>query len=206
MRRLFLLLTLVPFSLANEPLNLPENVEMKATVQGYQIETVIDVISVYTGSIDGQENLKSLTENGYACQPALSQLWRCARHLDKPKHELTKIESRLESEVAELGALKTGKLKTAPALTHESSAYTEWVVEQKLTIGGVNYPKYRIRRLNGLDVDKILPGDSGSSRIEFLFDGTTLKQWVEFGISAPSGFTRYGNLVPYQTLHQAKSN
>lgn len=182
---------------AIEPTYMPLDSVFRPTGQNVETMVVLDSIRVYTGTQAGKDLIGKLKSNGYACQPALSQLWRCTRHLSNWNHDTTKVQKRILERVAQLPDISFGKVWSEPEQTHESEAYNEWEMRQKVKVGEYSSDYFRFRSLAGTSYLKLLPGQQGSKE-EYLWNGEKLSRVIEFSMSHKEGYTRYLFEIPYQ--------
>lgn len=180
-----------------QPSYMPPDSIFRPTGQNVKTMVVLDSIRVYTGTQDGKDAISKLKANGYACKSALSQLWRCTRHLSNWNHNAADVQKRILKEVSELPDISFGKIWNEPQQTHESQAYNEWEMSQKIAAGDYSSEYYRLRLLSGVSYLKLLPGQQGFKE-EYLWDGEVLSRVVQFSLSHNDGYTRYIFEIPYQ--------
>jgi hypothetical protein len=176
---------------ADSPDTVPEGSTYTPIAKEATVEQVLDVIRVYSASQYGKAYLEKLRGAGYACRPVMSSLWRCSKHLSSINNDEDEVKRRIQTQVSKLSVVSFGILRGKASLTHESDAYNEWEIPQKISLGeNLKADYYRLRHLQGTEYLKLLPGKQGKGK-EYIWNGRKLFKILNFAISNKEGFTRY---------------
>lgn len=192
----FLFLAVVGLISAIEPNYFDENTRLLPIKENVRNIMILDSIKVYTGNQAGRDRVIELKDKGYVCKPVLSKLWRCTNHLDQINHKESEVKQSLERKITQLKSVQFGKQWSEISKTHESYAYDEWEMRQKIIIGDTKLDYYRFRHLRDTDYLKLVPGREGFVG-EYLWSNEGLSQIIEFSMSHTEGYTRYVMQVPF---------
>ena len=108
----------------------------------------------------------------------------------------SEVKQSLERKITQLKSVQFGKQWSKISKTHESYAYDEREMRQKIIIGDTKLDYYRFRHLRDTNYLKLVPGREGFVG-EYLWSNEGLSQIIEFSMSHTEGYTRYVMQVPF---------